>query len=207
MSIWALVPQKALADVKRRLSPLLSDEARCTLARLMLADVLATLRSVKGLSGIAVVTPDRSLVPDDMLAIDDPGAGLNAALGHGAEVLEQRGARVALIVPSDVPLATAAEIESILEAGWRTPIVIVPDRHHHGTNAIFLPLPAPMPFRFGADSCAEHIASARMAGLATAALPLPGLGFDIDEPNDVSDLARRAPGRYASLLPRLQVAS
>lgn len=207
MSIWALVPQKALVDSKRRLAPLLSDDERRRLVRFMLDDVLAMLRAVRGLSGIAIVTPDRSLVPDDMMAIEDPGAGLNGALGHGAATLLSIGARAMLVVPGDVPLAQAAEIEAILEAGRRSPVVIVSDRAGTGTNAIRMPLPAPLLFRFGPGSCERHIAAARACGPSPAMLTFAGLGFDVDEPSDVSGLARAMPARYAPFAPRLKAAS
>jgi 2-phospho-L-lactate guanylyltransferase len=50
---------------------------------------------------------------------------------------------------------------------------------------------------FGTDSRARHVAAARNLGLASMELRLAGLGFDVDEPEDLAWLARVAADRAA----------
>ncbi|MGH6954796.1 MAG: 2-phospho-L-lactate guanylyltransferase, partial [Alphaproteobacteria bacterium] len=58
-AVWAVVPLKSFALAKRRLVAVLDADERAHLAAAMAADVLSMLRSVRGVAGTAVVTPDR----------------------------------------------------------------------------------------------------------------------------------------------------
>ena len=84
-----------------------------------------------------------------------------------------------------------------MAAGRKAPVVIVPDERGLGTNALLLSPPRAMNPCFGTDSRARHAAAARNLGLASTELRLPGLGFDVDEPEDLARLARVAADRAA----------
>lgn len=206
MSIWAIVPVKDLGRAKQRLAPALDAPDRRRLARAMCADVLATLATVRALAGIAVVTSERNLVPSGMRRIADRGDGLNAALARAASVLEGDGATAILSIAADVPLTNRGEIETILSAGRKAPIVIVPDCQERGTNALLLSPPTRMAPAFGVASLARHVAMARALGIEPPILRLPGLGFDVDDVAALGDLRRAMAGRpaYRFLTPTLQ---
>jgi 2-phospho-L-lactate guanylyltransferase len=88
------------------------------------------------------------------------------------------------------------------------PIVIVPDRHGQGTNALLLSPPDVMTPAFGEGSFARHAALARAAGAAPRVVDVPSLGLDIDTADDLAAL-RRAPGigpRTRALLEEAAVA-
>ena len=58
-----------------------------------------------------------------------------------------------------------------------------------------------LPFHFGHDSFGPHCAAARAQGIAPHILPLPGLGLDIDTPDDLRAFAARpVPGRTLDYL-------
>src|SRR6202012_5063944 len=64
--IWALVPVKRLSQAKQRLKGVLSPGQRQNLARVMLCDVLETLRAAPSLAGIVLVSADpdvRAMAP------------------------------------------------------------------------------------------------------------------------------------------------
>lgn len=206
MSVWAIVPIKDLGRAKQRLAPELAAPARRRLARAMYLDVLRTLAAVRGLAGIAVVTGERDLVPPGLRWIADPGGGLNAALTRAAAVLEAQGATAVLCVAADVPLTSRDEIETVLAAGRRASVAIVPDREGRGTNALLLAPPTRMPPAFGEASLARHVALARASGVEPAVVPLPGLGFDVDDAAALDELRRATTGRpaYRFLTPALQ---
>jgi 2-phospho-L-lactate/phosphoenolpyruvate guanylyltransferase len=208
MSVWAVVPVKALARAKQRLAPVLDAAARQRLARTMCDDVLATLRTVPGLAGIAVVTSERDLVPAGMRRIEDRDDGLNAALALAATILQSEGSTTILAIAADVPLITRDEIERVLLAGRQSPIVIVPDRQGRGTNALVLSPPTRMAPAFGAASLARHMVMARALGIEPVVLRLPGLGFDIDDAAALDDLRQATAGRpaYRFLTPTVAVA-
>jgi 2-phospho-L-lactate guanylyltransferase (CobY/MobA/RfbA family) len=58
-----------------------------------------------------------------------------------------------------------------------------------------------MPLTFGEPSFANHLAAARAAGLSPRVLELPGIGLDVDAPDDLAALLERGPHtRSARLL-------
>lgn len=185
---WAVIPIKRLREAKQRLSPLLSPPERANLASTMLSAVLAAVREVNGLAGIAVVTSDPSLVPADALWISDPGNGLNGAVAAAAVELDRRGASAILIIPADIPFVTAAEIEALLAASRNASVVIAPDRSRRGTNALLLAPPRLFGTHFGEDSLAKHVAVAQAKGQVAHICNGPGLAFDIDQPQDLDEL-------------------
>ncbi|MBV2234997.1 MAG: 2-phospho-L-lactate guanylyltransferase [Sterolibacterium sp.] len=195
MSCWALVALKQPASAKGRLAETLATTARSQLVAQMFADVLKALRSTRQIAGIAVVTADE-LAAAELVRIDDPGLGLNAALAHGAQALHARGVDELLILHADLPLASAAEIDALIDAGRAHGLAIAPDKSGLGTNALYLPLPAPFAFRFGPDSLRLHLAEAAALQRPIARIESAGLGFDIDEPQDLQHLLATAGARY-----------
>jgi 2-phospho-L-lactate guanylyltransferase (CobY/MobA/RfbA family) len=65
-----------------------------------------------------------------------------------------------------------------------------------------------MPLKFGEPSFGNHLDAARDRGLGPIVLPLPGLGLDIDGPEDLALLLERGAGtRSAALLRDLGVSA
>lgn len=194
MKAAALVPVKALAAGKSRLSERLSREALERLALAMLGDVVDALKQVPELSRVAVVTPDRRVAElaaafgAEPILRDD--AGLNEALDAGAATLVARGARALLVVLGDVPGLRADEVARLFEAlralGGRG-VVLAPSRDG-GTSAL-LRAPADLiPNRFGPQSAAAHRAEAQRAGHPFRELALPSLALDLDRIEDAEAL-------------------
>jgi 2-phospho-L-lactate guanylyltransferase len=190
--IAAIVPVKALRHSKSRLRPVLSDDHRHALVLAMLEDVLRLLAAVPAVAATAVVSPD-----SDVLAfarrlgaqpIQEPPQprGLNAALAFASETLSAQGAGGLLVLPVDVPLATAADIQAVLAAAHANPSIALGPSRSGGTNALALRPPGAIPFRFGHRSSAAHRREARARGLPLTVLPLPSLAFDIDRPHDLA---------------------
>ncbi len=197
MTTWAVVPIKRFEDAKRRLAGVLGPEARRHLSTAMLRDVLAALAATPGLGRIVLATSEPSAAAFGCPVIDDGGGDLNVAIARAAAALEAAEVARMLVIAADIPLAAPAEIARVLAAGKAAPVVIVPDARGLGTNALLLSPPRAIEPCFGTDSRAGHAAAARRLGLASTELRLPGLGFDVDEPEDLARLARAAPDRAA----------
>jgi len=193
--MWAVVPVKEFAGAKQRLSPVLSPAERAKLYAEMLDRVLAMLLATKGLDGVAVVTNEARVARPGIRIIPDRECrGQSAAVAQGARVLAAEGASGILTIPGDVPLATPAEIELVLAThgmAWRA-MTIVPSRDGKGTNALAISPPALIPFHFGDSSFDPHCAEARALGIEPRILRLPGLGLDIDTPDDLAALRATA---------------
>jgi 2-phospho-L-lactate guanylyltransferase len=159
----------------------------------MLADVLDALDATPGLDGAAVVSRDADVAAlarrRGLRVIPETGAGLNAAVAQAANVLSAEGCARLLVMPADLPLAAPEEIAQILAALPEAPgLALVPDRHGVGTNALACAPPDAVAPSFGAGSFARHLEAARDAGIPATVLRLPGLGLDIDTPEDLRAL-------------------
>lgn len=190
-AIWAVVPVKDTSGAKQRLATALPQVQRSALALAMLQDVLEALAGTRGLAGILVVTIDpaaRDLARryGAQISAEHATEGHTGAVMGAARTLAARGDAM-LTIPGDVPLVTASEIERVIAAHHRGHrFVIVPARDEFGSNTILAAPADAVPLRFGDDSYFPHLAAARAVGIEPASLPLPGIGLDIDTPEDLA---------------------
>jgi 2-phospho-L-lactate guanylyltransferase len=200
-AIWALVPVKPLREGKSRLKTLPLPQ-RIALQRAMLADVLTALTRARELDGVAVVTRDAAVAALAMehgaTVIDEPGssAGLNAALVHAAKDLCARGARCVLVVPADLPLLEATEIDALVAQARLSPSTfVIPSHDQAGTNALLIGLDPPPVFLFGEDSFRRHLEPKHQHRV----VPWPAASFalDIDTPQDLAALREAVSNRTA----------
>jgi 2-phospho-L-lactate/phosphoenolpyruvate guanylyltransferase len=192
MRTLAILPVKTFGAAKQRLAPALDARSRSLLARAMFVDVLASLRSVPGLDGLAVVTADpaaEAAARDEGVLVlrDTEQAGQSAAAAIGISHARSAGFDRVLLVPGDTPLLDPGEVTALLAA--RGPVTIVPDRHGTGTNALVLIPPDAIEPSFGPGSRARHVAAAEAAGLAHAVEEPPTLALDVDTADDLAALA------------------
>jgi 2-phospho-L-lactate guanylyltransferase len=123
--------------------------------------------------------------------------GLNEGLAE-ARAAAGAEATAILVLPADLPGVSAAAIDRVAEAAQeahraapeKPVVVLVPDRHGTGTNALLVAPPDAIPFLFGERSREAHAAAARDAGAAYVELDGP-LAFDVDTPDDLLEADRR----------------
>src|SRR5206468_2978609 len=134
--------------------------------------------------------------------------GHTAAVALAQQRAAEAGAHVFVTIPGDVPLVTADEIRTLAAAARSASAAFTPSRSRLGTNGVALSPPTLMPLTFGEPSFDNHLAAARERGLTPAVLALPGLGVDIDSPEDLPLLlAEGAATDSARLLARWDVAA
>jgi 2-phospho-L-lactate/phosphoenolpyruvate guanylyltransferase len=205
--IWAIIPVKETRDAKQRLAPVLSAPLRQKLALAMLEDVLEAVAGVKVLAGAILVTVDPQA---EILArrygmttlADGAHDGHTGAVRAGAQHLIANGRGTMLTLPGDLPLVTASEIEQLIAAHGAAPsFTIAPAHDDLGSNAIVMSPPRAVPLRFGEDSFFPHLAAARAHGIEPCVIRLPGIAFDIDNPQDLHHFAQlRSTTRAATLI-------
>lgn len=191
----AVLPIKRFTAAKQRLEGDLTDGTRRALAEAMVTDVLIALRRSTRVDEVLVVSGESSAVAlaagyDAAAVIDDPDdAGHSAAAVRGVRAAIERGARRVLLVPGDCPALAPAELDALLARPIEGPeVVVVPDRHGDGTNALVLTPPDVMAPAFGPGSRARHEDLARRAGASVAAVDVPSLGLDVDTRADLEAL-------------------
>jgi 2-phospho-L-lactate/phosphoenolpyruvate guanylyltransferase len=211
VSAVVAVPVKDLVNAKQRLVAFLSPPERRDLARAMLEDVLEALAGAR-IGPVLVVTRDPAV--EGLAARHGAGTlreesnlGHTEAVAHAQRAALARGAARFLTVPGDVPCVTPAELRTLSETPLDAPgAVFVPSLSGFGTNAALLEPPDAMPLKFGEPSFDNHLVAARAAALRPLVLRLPGIGLDIDAPDDLGLLLERGPStRSARLLVSLDV--
>jgi 2-phospho-L-lactate/phosphoenolpyruvate guanylyltransferase len=173
--------------------------SRQALALAMFSDVLSTLRRVPELDEIVVVTGDRAAEStasgERVTLLHDPAqSGQSDAALIGIRHALATGCERALLVPGDTPLLKPGDVARLI--GASTGVVIVPDRHGTGTNALVLSPPDVIAPSFGPDSCARHVAAAEAAGVPHRVEEVPGLTLDVDTPGDLAELAAALDRRH-----------
>jgi len=201
MSCWALVPIKRRSAAKQRLGEQISPELRLALTRAMLESVLDALRKSRGVDRIAFASVERDTIPAEFPVLPDMGGGLNAVLEDARQLLLARGADELLVLPADLPLIAASDIDAVVESGRRGGFAIGADDAGLGTNALFLRTSSAFRFQFGADSRSRHLEEAKRLGCMPAEVSSPGLSFDVDEPQDLDRLLAANDPRYLFLAP------
>jgi 2-phospho-L-lactate guanylyltransferase len=201
-----LVPIKNLADAKQRLSPVLNPGERFALAQAMCEDVLQALADWQGRPAVAVVTSDsfaRDLAARfNFEVIADDNSGETSAIEMATAVCREHGASSTLVVPADIPLIEASELQKIVDVAPIHGAVLVPDAAGRGTNAAWRSPSDLFPLRFGNDSFLPHKAAAKATGLPCVVLELPSIARDVDRPEDLYELAAASGERRSQRLMR-----
>jgi 2-phospho-L-lactate guanylyltransferase len=173
----------------------------------MLQDVLATLAQVDGIARVLVVTPDANAASlaegQGAMILPEPGAGqLNAAIESGIAFATSQAAAQVLVLPADVPLASPAEIASLIQSRGSDPgVTLAPSHDSTGTNGLLLAPPGALTPCYGPGSYLQHMSQAMARHIDVNVLHLAGVARDIDEPADLAVLFAAAGERYGFLAP------
>jgi 2-phospho-L-lactate guanylyltransferase len=187
----AVLPVKSFSRAKQRLGDAVGGSEREQLAAAMVGDVLSTLAATPEIDDVVVVTAEpvaaRAGEEAGATIVHDPDeAGQSAAAARGIDAALVRGAERVLLVPGDCPALDPQELGALLARPGD--VVIVPDRHGSGTNALLLTPPTAIDPSFGAGSFARHAARAHAVGATVHVCELPSLGLDVDTPDDLAAL-------------------
>ena len=199
--MWALVPVKSLQRSKQRLAAALSVGERGALVLAMLDDLLDVLARVSAVQRVLVLTDDDVVAQrvrdrGQEVVAEQSGLTLNENLNRAAQQSASHTQRL-LVIPADVPSATALDVERLL-AAHRGGITLAPAVVDGGTNALLLEPPDVLACQFGPNSCARHQEAARAAGLDVVVVRQTGLARDLDRPDDLAWLMARPGGKHTS---------
>jgi 2-phospho-L-lactate/phosphoenolpyruvate guanylyltransferase len=187
VNIQVLIPLKALATTKQRLSPAVSAPSR---RRLMLHMLRRTAEAARasGVGPVALATSDpqaRELAA--ALGVDvasDGGLAWNEGLMHALRSIEPLPAAV-LYLAGDLPLVTAEDILGFVRAA-PAPGAAIARARDGGTNALLVrPALALSPMFGQQPSAIAHARQARERGVPTLILDIPGMALDVDTVDDL----------------------
>jgi 2-phospho-L-lactate guanylyltransferase len=195
--VVAIIPVGTLEGAKSRLGAVLDAEERHELAAGLARRTIAAAVASAAVDEVIVVTPD-----DEVRAIAlelgarplrQRSSGLNDGLREARAEAMAAGAEAIVILPIDLPRIRPGDIDAVLAPLARPDrplVVVVPDRHGRGTNALVVAPPDAIDVCFGGDSRAAHAAAAAQADAFLVELSGP-LQLDVDTADDLV-LAQRA---------------
>ncbi|MGB9640492.1 MAG: 2-phospho-L-lactate guanylyltransferase [Anaerolineales bacterium] len=188
---WAIVPVKPLREGKSRLSTILEEDQRWALNRWLLEHTLQVLNESDLFEHILLISRDgEALAVGRKYAartIQEEGLPkLNGAVERATRYAQQTRAESVLIIPTDLPLLDQDTLKDMSSKTHHQPYVIIaPDRHQKGTNALWLSPPGKFAYHFGVDSFQAHLAEASQNGNDVAVFQHPNIALDIDDAEDL----------------------
>jgi 2-phospho-L-lactate/phosphoenolpyruvate guanylyltransferase len=192
MTYWAIVPVKPLKRGKSRLAGVLSQEERAMLNQYLLVHTLETLKTINEIEHILVVSRDSVALAlareHGARTVQENGAPqLNVALTRATVVAKHYSPRGVLIIPADLPLVSPKDVRHMLECAVNPPVVVLaPDRHKTGTNAMLVSPVGLIQYDFGPGSFQRHLERARQSGARVEICELHSLALDVDLPEDLA---------------------
>lgn len=199
-----LVPVKPLRLAKSRLRTAgsLGEHRHRELALALVRDTIAAARSARGVRRLIAICSDADAV--DVLRADgtevipdEPDAGLNPALRHGARLLHADDPRAPIgALQSDLPALRATELDAILAefATLGVARAFCPDRAGTGTTLLLTAPGVGLDPRFGPGSATAH----RASGAQRLDGPWPTLRCDVDTPADLTAAAQLGLGPHTA---------
>lgn len=187
--VTTFIPVKSLALGKSRLSDTLDLERRIQLTRESLRRVVHVLQNAHGIAEIVLISVDEAVAEWAELwrvtFLREEQHGLNEALRQARRHFAH--APAILILHSDLVAVSVTDIEAMIALcdGAQAGVVIAPDRHGHGTNALLLKPPAVIDFAFGPNSAQRHVAHAEAQDIQPVIFHSQSISLDLDSPDDL----------------------
>jgi 2-phospho-L-lactate guanylyltransferase len=156
----------------------------------MLINTLKTLKQVGEIETVLVVSRDPAALSiareyAAKTVLEDGSPELNTALRRAASVAQAYFANKILVLPADLPLIKANDIEEFLQHSSDSPeVVIAPDRRRDGTNALLIHPAELIEFKYGPGSFDTHLKLAENAGAKIKIVESDVFGLDLDLPED-----------------------
>jgi 2-phospho-L-lactate guanylyltransferase len=198
---WSVVvPVKRLDRAKSRLYGALPTVEHVRLVLALVLDTVAAAMGSPAASRVVVVTDDATAARavracGAVVVPDEPDAGLNPALRHGA-----RQARVfapddgVVVLSGDLPALASAELSAALSFAEENPRSYVADTSGTGTTLLAARVGVPLDPAYGPGSARAHAAS----GATALAGEWPSLRRDVDTAADLAAASRLGLGPHTS---------
>jgi 2-phospho-L-lactate/phosphoenolpyruvate guanylyltransferase len=205
LTFWAIVPVKPLRIGKSRLSEVLTVDERAELNRRLLAHTLSTLSEIQEIENVLVISRDQGALAlarsHGAHTVQENGEPhLNDALRRATAVAQNYAVRGILVLPADLPFFSAEDIRMMLALADPPPVVVVaPDRHRQGTNALLISPIGLIEYEFGPNSFSRHCQRVLEAGARLEIIDLPSLALDMDLPEDLQIVAETLESYHAEL--------
>lgn len=208
--MWAVVPLKSPENAKSRLAGVLSPVQRRHLVFALAERVISALQATRGIDDVAIVTASKEIAAfarrlGAQLILQTDETGTASAFAAAVQQLQPLQLQRLLMIAGDLPMVSSAAIEQVIAAAdTQRGVVVVPDRHHLGTNALLCAPPDVMAPCFGQDSFRSHLDAAESVGISARVLDVKELALDLDVADDLEYLRNEGGTRAMQLFQALQ---
>lgn len=194
MKLWAVIPVKPLRRGKSRLANVLTEDEREQLNINLLTHTLKTLSGISELDQVLVVSRDTKALAiarkfGAKTVQEDGTPHLNVALNRAVAIATNIKAQGVLVLPADLPQLRKEDVLAMIKVSARTPVMVIsPDHHGKGTNALLLNPAGNFDYDFGGASFERHLLQAERLGIRTEICELTTVANDLDLPEDLDFL-------------------
>lgn len=192
MALWAIVPGEPLGGIKKSFAKTLTADEYEKLHEYLIKKTIKTLTEASEIENVLVFNRDPTALAiarefGARTVKEDGNPDLNIALKRATAVAKTYGVCGVLIIPADLPLLTKEAVKILLENAAAPPtVVITPDRHRAGTNALLIRPAGLFEYQYGVDSFEKHCQAAQTAGANLKIRELSSLALDLDTPEDLA---------------------
>jgi 2-phospho-L-lactate guanylyltransferase len=192
--IYAIIPVSKFKDAKTRLSPFLSQSEREGLLKAMLKDVVGSLQNF--IDNIVIISHDEDVLNfakelGTIALKENDNSNLNLGLNQAMEFVKDKALKV-LIIPSDIPLISKSNIETIIDYSKQQEFIIVPSRGG-GTNSLIIK-PLSIEMEFGDYSFFKHINNGHKNNLNPVVYDSFFLSLDVNTTEDLGEIILHGKG-------------
>jgi 2-phospho-L-lactate guanylyltransferase len=195
MKIFALVPVKRFESSKSRLSSVLNVVERKELSELLLVNTLRVLTQASAISEIVIVSSDEAAMEIARrngveVLRESKDNGVNAAIALADDYSFENGAEATLVIPQDLPLLVAADVNMICmkaESPDRC-LVVCPSIRYDGSNALLRKPSRLLKTYYDEDSFNAHIRAATKSGIPIKVFLSKRIMLDLDTTEDIKIL-------------------
>jgi len=162
------------------------------LNRMFLEQTLDILRTTPIVTQTLVVSRDPAALAiarefGARTVLEDGNPNLNSALNRATMLVKNYAGRGVLVLPADLPLLTQGDLVEFFDHVCEPPcMVITPDRHMDGTNALLMAPGGLVPYAFGPGSFTRHCNHAKSIGAKLDIVRNDRIELDLDTPDDLA---------------------
>jgi len=195
MKIFALVPVKRFESSKSRLSSVLNVVERKELSELLLTNTLSVLTQASAISEIVIVSSDEVAMEiarrsGAEVLRESKDNGVNAAIAQADDYSFENGAEATLVIPQDLPLLIAADVNMICRKAESPDrcLVVCPSIRYDGSNALLRKPSRLLKTSYDEDSFNAHIRAATKSGIPIKVFLSKRIMLDLDTTEDIKIL-------------------
>src|SRR5947209_2006447 len=183
--IVAAIPLKRLSEAKSRLAGHLLDEERTRLVTDLVERTVTVLRTCSTIECVALATPETQLGERLGVEVLPDRGSLNRAIEDAQRWATTKGADALLVVPADLPLLNAGDIECLLSSMPPRPSLTIAPTRDGGTGGLLLCPPDVVSPAYGPQSFTHHRSRGEGAGAALKIVLREGFAAEMDTIEDL----------------------